>query len=68
MLNTILGSFPKPDRIADKSFPVLEKDDPPRFPEDFAVRGILWTEGYFPADFLPRRRLIKKKDTTSERR
>jgi hypothetical protein len=28
MLNTILGSFPTPDRIVDKSFPVLKKDDP----------------------------------------
>jgi hypothetical protein len=57
MLNTILGSFPTPDRIADESFPVLEKDDPRPFPEDFAVRGLLWTEGYFPIDFFTKKKI-----------
>jgi hypothetical protein len=57
MLNTILGSFPKSDRITDKSFPVLKKDDPRPFPEDFAVRGLLWTEGYFPEDFFTKKKI-----------
>jgi len=48
MLNTLLASCGSISRIEDKSFLRPEKDDVRPFPEDFAVRGLLWTEGYFP--------------------
>ncbi|KAG9228850.1 hypothetical protein BJ875DRAFT_525122 [Amylocarpus encephaloides] len=55
MLNTILGSYQTPSRIEDSVFPQLEKDDPHPFPEDFAIRELVWTEGYFPADFFTKK-------------
>ncbi|CAG8955760.1 hypothetical protein HYFRA_00011627 [Hymenoscyphus fraxineus] len=57
MLNTILGAYQTPGRIEDASFPVLEQDDPRPFPEDFAVRGLLWTEGYFTDDFFTKKKI-----------
>jgi hypothetical protein len=48
MLNTLLASCGSISRIEDKSFLRPEKDDVRPFPEDFAVRGLLFTEGYFP--------------------
>jgi hypothetical protein len=29
-----------------------EIDNVPAFPEDFAIRGLLWTENYFPRDWF----------------
>jgi hypothetical protein len=48
MLNTLLASCGSISRIEAKSFLRPEKDDVRPFPEDFAVRGLLWTDGYFP--------------------
>jgi hypothetical protein len=48
MLNTLLASYGSISRIEMNSFPGPEKDAPRPFPEDFAVRGLLWTENYFP--------------------
>ena len=50
MLNTLLASYGAPTRIEHAEFPKPEKDDVRPFPEDFAVRGLLWTENYFPKD------------------
>ena len=50
MLNTLLASYGAPTRIENVEFPKPEKDDVRPFPEDFAVRGLLWTENYFPKD------------------
>jgi len=36
------------DRIENSEFPLPEKDDVRPFPKDFAIRGLLWTDNYFP--------------------
>lgn len=48
MLNTLLGSHKNPARIEDNRFPLPEKDAIHPFPEDYAMRGLLWTAPYFP--------------------
>ncbi|KAJ8062034.1 hypothetical protein OCU04_009814 [Sclerotinia nivalis] len=49
MLNTLLKSYKTFSRIEDCKFPLPEKDDICRpFLEDFGMRGLLWTEKYFP--------------------
>src|SRR5208282_3650126 len=48
MLNTLLGTYETRARIENEKFPFPEKDDVRPFPEDFALRGLLWTENYFP--------------------
>jgi Est1 DNA/RNA binding domain len=50
MLNTLLASHADHNRIENAEFPKPEKDDVRPFPEDFAVRGLLWTENYFPKE------------------
>jgi hypothetical protein len=52
MLNTLLASYGSPSRIENDKFPLPEKDDVRPFPEDFAVRGLLWTDGYFPEEWF----------------
>ena len=47
MLNTLLGSQIT-DRIEDTKFPLPEKDAVHPFPEDYAMRGLLFTVPYFP--------------------
>lgn len=47
MLNTLLASYNTYSRIESDMFPLPEKDDVRPFPEDFAIRGLLWTDGYF---------------------
>jgi len=46
-LNTLTSTCGNP-RIESEDFPLPEKDDVRPFPEDFAIRGLLWTEHYFP--------------------
>ncbi|TVY68922.1 EST/SMG-like protein [Lachnellula suecica] len=49
MLNTLMGKPPRTlDRIQSEKFPQPEKDDARPFPEDFAMRGLLFAENYFP--------------------
>ncbi|KAF4632065.1 hypothetical protein G7Y89_g6064 [Cudoniella acicularis] len=57
MLNTLLGSYENSDRIMSETFPLPEKDDPRPFPEDFAVRGLLWAENYFPFDWFTKKKI-----------
>jgi hypothetical protein len=52
MLNTLMASYGAPDRIEDDNFPLPEKDDVRPFPEDFAMRGLLWSENYFPTEWF----------------
>jgi hypothetical protein len=53
MLNSILNTFSSYSKIESEEFPRLEKEELPRpLPEDFAQRGLLWTEKYFPADWF----------------
>jgi hypothetical protein len=52
MLNTLLASRGSVSRTEAKSFLRLEKHNIRPFPEDFAVRGLLWTEGYYPDNWF----------------
>ncbi len=52
-LNTLLGSCTTYTRIECERFPEPGKDDFPRpLPEDYALRGLLWAERYFPAEWF----------------
>ncbi|KAG4428020.1 hypothetical protein IFR05_016498, partial [Cadophora sp. M221] len=48
VLNKLLEIYPTPARIESSDFPLVIKDDVRPFPEDFAMRGLLWAGGYFP--------------------
>lgn len=48
MLNTLLATSGKSSRIESNTFPIPEKDDARPFPEDFAMRGLLWADNYYP--------------------
>jgi len=48
MLNTLLAPYNTPERIEGADFPTPVKDDVRPFTEDFALRGILWADGYYP--------------------
>lgn len=49
MLNTLLSSCQSYSRIESEEFPYPEKDDSPRpLPEDYAMRGLLWADKYYP--------------------
>jgi hypothetical protein len=54
MLNTLLDSFQAYDRIEGESFPDnFEKGESRRpLPEDYAMRGLLWTDRYYPNDLF----------------
>lgn len=52
MLNTLLASVGTLSRIEVDSFPLPEKDDNRPFPEDFAMRGLLFAESYFPEEWF----------------
>jgi hypothetical protein len=47
-LNTLLTSYVTLDRIQDDKLPMPEKDDIRPFPEDYAMRGLLYTEKFYP--------------------
>jgi hypothetical protein len=57
MLNTLLASYGSPSRIENNKFPLPEKDDVRPFPEEFAVRGLLWTDGYFPKEVFTNQKI-----------
>ncbi|TVY25709.1 EST/SMG-like protein [Lachnellula hyalina] len=57
MLNTLLSSYSTPGRIEDDNFPSPEKDDTRPFPEDFAMRGLLWAEEYFPEEWFTKEKI-----------
>jgi len=42
----------KSRRVESPSFPMPEKDEPRPFPEDFAMRGLLWTANLFPENWF----------------
>ena len=53
MLNTLLVSYDlASDFIESNTFPLPEKDYIRPLPEDFALRGLLWAEDYFPTDWF----------------
>jgi hypothetical protein len=48
MLNTLLAPYGTPERIENPNFPLPIKDDARPFVEDFALRGVLWADKYYP--------------------
>ena len=52
MLNTLLVSLETIDAIENDAFPSPEKDDARPLPEDFALRGLLYAEDYFPVEWF----------------
>lgn len=53
MLNTFLDSYTTYSRIEGEVLPEPEKGDSHRpLPEDYAMRGLLWTDRYFPDNFF----------------
>jgi hypothetical protein len=50
MLNTLLVSTENTAVIENDTFPSPEKDDVRPLPEDFAIRGLLWADDYFPSE------------------
>jgi hypothetical protein len=52
MLNSLLGSY-EPGNEVKSQFHLWEEDQDPRpLPEDFALRGLLHSEDYFPNDWF----------------
>ena len=47
-LNPFLASYPTLDRIENTEFPLPIKDHNRPFAEDFAMRGLIWVDGYYP--------------------
>ena len=52
MLNTLLVSLETTGSIENDTFPSPEKNDARPLPEDFALRGLLWAEDYFPGEWF----------------
>jgi hypothetical protein len=53
MLNTLLDSFKAHARIEAESFPDSETGGSRRpLPEDYAMRGLLWVDRYYPNDLF----------------
>ncbi|KAH6657035.1 hypothetical protein BKA67DRAFT_554046, partial [Truncatella angustata] len=52
MLNSILLSYRDFGRIEDTQFPRPDKELPRPLPEDFAMKGLLWVERYYPVDWF----------------
>lgn len=52
MLNTLLAQYKTTSRIEAEQFPLPAMDDFRPFPEDFALRGLLWAENYFPPEWF----------------
>ena len=57
MLNTLLFRYSTTLRIESPEFPLPVKDDVRPFTEDFAMRGLLWAEKYFPEKWFSNDRL-----------
>ncbi|OTA99254.1 hypothetical protein M426DRAFT_27666 [Hypoxylon sp. CI-4A] len=52
-LNSLLLSYRDHHRIHDESFPRQDKELAPRpLPEDFAMKGLVWVDKYFPVDWF----------------
>ncbi|KAH6638514.1 hypothetical protein BKA67DRAFT_665470 [Truncatella angustata] len=52
MLNSSLLSYRDFGRIEDTQFPRPDKELPRPLPEDFAMKGLLWMERYYPVDWF----------------
>ncbi|KAK6820833.1 hypothetical protein PG987_015233 [Apiospora arundinis] len=53
LLNSLLLSYRDYEKIQrSDEFPRPDKQSPRPFPEDFALRGLLWADKYFPSDWF----------------
>ncbi|KAH8816834.1 hypothetical protein F5884DRAFT_777558 [Xylogone sp. PMI_703] len=52
MLNTLISAYKTPARLESDTFPTPEKETPRPFPDDYALRGLLYVEDYFPPDWF----------------
>lgn len=52
LLNSLLLSYRDYERIESADFPRPEKELPRPLPEDFAMKGLLWVDKYYPNDFF----------------
>jgi hypothetical protein len=52
LLNSILLSYRDYPRIHSDQFPRPDKELPRPLPEDFAMKGLLWVDKYFPIDWF----------------
>lgn len=52
LLNSLLLSYRDYERIHRPQFPRPEKELPRPLPEDFAMKGLLWVDDYFPSDWF----------------
>ncbi|KAK6076388.1 telomerase-binding protein EST1A protein [Seiridium cupressi] len=52
LLNSILLSYRNYERVEDTQFPRPEKELPRPLPEDFAMKGLLWVDKYYPLDWF----------------
>ncbi|KAE8454538.1 hypothetical protein EG329_000161 [Mollisiaceae sp. DMI_Dod_QoI] len=66
MLNTLFAQYKTPDRIEAEQFPLPAKDEFRPFPEDFALRGLLWAENYFPDEWFTHEK-IDEEEKSHER-
>ncbi|EAA36515.3 hypothetical protein GE21DRAFT_2118 [Neurospora crassa] len=58
-LNSLLREYSAYDRFESDKFPRLENEEVPRpLPEDFAMRGLLWVEKFFPSDWFSEDKII----------
>ncbi|EGO53588.1 hypothetical protein NEUTE1DRAFT_93022 [Neurospora tetrasperma FGSC 2508] len=58
-LNSLLRDYSAYDRFESDSFPRPENEEVPRpLPEDFAMRGLLWVEKFFPSDWFSEDKII----------
>ncbi|KAI1839424.1 hypothetical protein JX266_014365, partial [Neoarthrinium moseri] len=60
-LNSLLLSYRHYERIQSERFPWPEKDFQRPLPEDFAMKGLLWVEKYFPIDWFSNERIDDEK-------
>lgn len=52
LLNSLLLSYRNYERINSSEFPQPENEVPRPLPEDFAMKGLLWVDRYYPTDFF----------------
>ncbi|KAJ4385105.1 hypothetical protein N0V85_008241 [Neurospora sp. IMI 360204] len=58
-LNLLLRDYSAFERFESNQFPRPENEEVPRpLPEDFAMRGLLWVEKYFPSDWFSEDKII----------
>ncbi|KAK2036772.1 hypothetical protein LZ31DRAFT_482855 [Colletotrichum somersetense] len=52
ILNKLLEDCASVDRIESEDFPRPNNEAPRPLPEDYAQRGLLWVDGYYPDDWF----------------